>query len=84
MSRAYKHEMLLIGLSDERGVTRYAAIVVCHSSLTTRVCSYRLRLWRPLIPIFGPKSASFVGQSQFEIFQFPYLHPEVDQRLVCH
>ena len=35
MSRAYKHEMLLIGLSDERGVTRYAAIVVCHSSLTT-------------------------------------------------
>ena len=30
-----KHEMLLIGLSDERGVTRYAAIVVCHSSLTT-------------------------------------------------
>ena len=35
MSRAYKHEMLLIGLSDERGVTRYAAIVVCHSSFTT-------------------------------------------------
>jgi hypothetical protein len=44
----------------------------------------RLRLWRLLIPIFGPKSASFVGQSQFEIFQFPFLHPEVDQRLVCH
>ena len=30
MSRAYKHEMLLIGLSDERSVTRYAAIVVTH------------------------------------------------------
>ena len=33
MSRAYKHEMLLIGLSDERSVTRYAAIVVI------RLCS---------------------------------------------
>jgi hypothetical protein len=48
------------------------------------VSSYRLSLWRPRILIRGPKSASFVGQSQFEIFQFPFLHPEVDQRLVCH
>jgi hypothetical protein len=48
------------------------------------VSSYRLRLWRLLIPVFGPKSASFVGLSQFDIFQFPFLHPEVDQRLVCH
>jgi hypothetical protein len=44
MSRAYKHEMLLIGLSDERGVTPYAAIVVSHLCLMTAasggICTY--------------------------------------------
>jgi len=35
MSSAYKLAMLLIGLSDERIVTRFVVTVVCHSSLTT-------------------------------------------------
>ena len=35
MSGAYKLAMLLIGLSDERIVTRFVVAVVCHSSLTT-------------------------------------------------
>jgi len=47
------------------------------------VSSYRLRLWRLLIPILEPKSASFVAQSQFEIFQFPFLQRQRTQRLIC-
>ena len=39
MSSASKLAMLLIGLSDERVVTRYVVTVVCHSSLTTAVSS---------------------------------------------
>ena len=47
------------------------------------VTSRQLGLWRLLIPIFGSKSASFVGQSQFKIFQFPFLQRPADQRPVC-
>ncbi len=46
------------------------------------VISHRLCLWRLLIPIFRSKSASFVGQSQFKIFQFPFLQRPADQRLI--
>jgi hypothetical protein len=32
---------------------------------------------------FRGKNVSFIGQPRSGIFQFPFLHPEVDQRLIC-
>jgi hypothetical protein len=42
-----------------------------------------LGLSRLLIPDFGSQSANFVGQSQFKIFQFPFLRRQRTRRLVC-